>query len=99
MIQIKLLGKRRWLLFLLMSMALCQGLKAQNTEELRYFNLILPDEMVSHQLTDGINIHFQDSIIVVNGMNYYMEDIVKYYFSLNIKSKFLSGLYNQLVHR
>ena len=76
--QIKPFIKRRWLLSLLMSMVMFSGLNAQNTGEMRFFNLVLPDSsLVSHKLTDGINIHFQDSIIVVNGLNYYMEDIVK----------------------
>lgn len=71
-------------LLLLVSLAflLCHGLEAQNTGELRYFNLILPDNsLVSYTLTDGIDIHFQDSIMAVNDLNFYMEEGVKYYFS------------------
>ena len=66
-----------WLAFLL-----CQGLTAQNTGELRFFNLVLPDNtLVSYELADGIDIHFQDSIMAVNDLNFYMEEGVKYYFS------------------
>ena len=71
-------------LLLLVSLAflLCHGLNAQNPGELRYFNLILPDNsLVSYTLTDGIDIHFQDSIMAVNDLNFYMEEGVKYYFS------------------
>ena len=65
-----------------MAFVVCHGLKAQNTGELRYFNLVLPDNsVVSYELAGGINIHFQDSVIVVNDLNFYMENIVKYYFS------------------
>lgn len=66
-----------WLAFLL-----CQGLTAQNTGELRFFNLVLPDNsLVSYELADGIDIHFQDSIMAVNDLSFYMEEGVKYYFS------------------
>lgn len=83
--QIKPFGKRRWQFFLLVSLVLCHSLNAQNTGELKYFNLVLPDNsMINYELTDGISIHFQDSMIVVNGLNYYMEDIVKYYFSVDL---------------
>ena len=75
---------KRQLLFFLMAFVVCQGLKAQNPGELRYFNLILPDNsLVSYELADGIDIHFQDSIMAVNDLNFYMEEGVKYYFSEN----------------
>lgn len=68
-----------WLTFFL-----CQGLTAQNSGELRYFNLVLPDNsLVSYELADGIDIRFQDSIMLLNDMNFYMEEGVKYYFSEN----------------
>lgn len=66
-----------WLAFFL-----CQGLTAQNSGELRYFNLVLPDNsLVSYELVNGIDIHFQDSIMVVNDLSFYLEEGVKYYFS------------------
>ena len=75
---------KKQLLFLLMAFLVCHGLKAQNTGELRYFNLVLPDNsLVSYELADCIDIHFQDSIMSVNNLNFYMEDGVKYYFSEN----------------
>ena len=65
-----------------MAFAVCQGLKAQNPGELNYFNLVLPDNsLVSYELADGIDIHFQDSIMVVNDLSFYIEEGVKYYFS------------------
>lgn len=73
---------KKHLFFLIMAFLLCQGLTAQNSGELRYFNLVLPDNsLVSYELADGIDIHFQDSIMVVNDLNFYMEEGVKYYFS------------------
>lgn len=73
---------KKHLFFLIMAFLLCQGLTAQNAGELRYFNLVLPDNsLVSYELADGIDIHFQDSIMVVNDLNFYMEEGVKYYFS------------------
>lgn len=75
---------KKQLLFLLATFIICQGLKAQNAGELRYFNLVLPDNLlVSYELAGGIDIHFQDSIMVVNDLNFYMEEGVKYYFSEN----------------
>ena len=48
----------------------------------RYLNLVLPDNsLVSYELANGVDIQFQDSIIVVNDLSFYMENIVKYYFS------------------
>lgn len=65
-----------------MALLLSHGLKAQNASGLNYFNLILPDNsLVSYELTYGIDIHFQDSIMVVNDLSFYMEEGVKYYFS------------------
>lgn len=73
---------KKQLLFLLATFFICQGLKAQNPGELRYFNLVLPDNsLVSYELADGIDILFQDSIMAVNDLNFYMEEGVKYYFS------------------
>lgn len=73
---------KKQLLFLFMAFIVCQGLKAQNPAELQYFNLVLPDNsLVSYELADGIDIHFQDSIMVVNDLSFYMEEGVKYYFS------------------
>ena len=65
-----------------MAFLLCQGLNAQNRDELRYFNLFLPDNsVVSYELADDVDIQFQDSIMVVNDLSFYMENGVKYYFS------------------
>ncbi len=73
---------KKHLVFLIMAFLLCKGLTAQNSGELRYFNLVLPDNtLVSYELANGIDIHFQDSIMVVNDLNFYMEEGVKYYFS------------------
>lgn len=72
------------LLFVLMAFVGCLGLKAQNTGELNYLNLVLPDNSIlSYELANGVDIHFQDSIMVVNDLSFYMEDMVKYYFSEN----------------
>lgn len=73
---------RKRLTFIIMAFLLCQGLNAQNRDELRYFNLVLPDNaVVSYELADGVDIQFQDSIMVVNDLSFYMENGVKYYFS------------------
>lgn len=73
---------RKKLTFIIMAFLLCQGLNAQNRDELRYFNLFLPDNsVVSYELADGVDIQFQDSIMVVNDLSFYMENGVKYYFS------------------
>ena len=73
---------RKRLTFIIMAFLLCQGLNAQNRDELRYFNLFLPDNsVVSYELADGVDIQFQDSIMVVNDLSFYMENGVKYYFS------------------
>ena len=73
---------RKKLTFIIMAFLLCQGLNAQNRDELRYFNLVLPDNaVVSYELADGVDIQFQDSIMVVNDLSFYMEDGVKYYFT------------------
>ena len=73
---------RKKLTYIIMAFLLCQGLNAQNRDELRYFNLVLPDNaVVSYELADGVDIQFQDSIMVVNDLSFYMEDGVKYYFS------------------
>ena len=73
---------KKLVLFLLAAFVACLGLNAQNTGELRYFNLVLPDNsLVSYELVNGIDIHFQDSIMVVNDLSFYMEEGVKYYFS------------------
>ena len=45
---------RKRLTFIIMAFLLCQGLNAQNRDELRYFNLVLPDNaVVSYELADG----------------------------------------------
>lgn len=73
---------RKRLTFIIMAFLLCQGLNAQNRDELRYFNLFLPDNsVVSYELADGVDIQFQDSIMVVNDLSFYMENGVKYYFT------------------
>ena len=73
--------KKRFV-FLVMAFIVCHGLNAQNSNEMKYLNLVLPDcSLVSYTLADGIDIHFQDSIMVVNDMNFFMDDMVKYYFS------------------
>ena len=73
---------RKKLTFIIIAFLLCQGLNAQNRDELRYFNLVLPDNaVVSYELADGVDIQFQDSIMVVNDLSFYMENGVKYYFS------------------
>ena len=73
---------RIYSLLALMMMALFQGLQAQNTDALRYFNLVMPDNsLVSYELSDGVNIHFQDSVMVVNDLSFFMEEGVKYFFS------------------
>ena len=73
---------KKHLFFLIMAFLLCQGLTAQNAGELRYFNLVLPDNsLVRYELSADIDIHFQDSIMVVNDLSFYMEEGVKYYFS------------------
>ena len=70
------------LLLLLVACFGCLGLKAQNSGELHYLNLVLPDNtLVSYELANGIDIYFDDSIMVVNDLSFYMEDMVKYYFS------------------
>ena len=73
---------RKRLTFIIMAFLLCQGLEAQNKDGLNFFNLVLPDNaVVSYELADGVDIQFQDSIMVVNDLSFYMEDGVKYYFT------------------
>ena len=73
---------RIYTLLALMMMVVCQGLQAQNTDALKYFNLVMPDNsLVSYELGNVIEIHFQDSIMVVNDLGFNMEEGVKYYFS------------------
>lgn len=73
---------KKHLFVFLMAFFVCQVLNAQHTDELKYFNLVMPDNsLVSYELSDGVDIHFQDSIMVVNDLSFYMDDIVKYYFS------------------
>ena len=73
---------RKRLTFIIMAFLLCQGLEAQNKDGLNFFNLVLPDNsVVSYELADGVDIQFQDSIMVVNDLSFYMENGVKYYFS------------------
>ena len=69
-------------LLALLLMAGGHGLQAQNTDALKYFNLVMPDNsLVSYELGNVIEIHFQDSVMVVNDLGFYMEEGVKYYFS------------------
>ena len=73
---------RIYTLLALLLMAGGHGLQAQNTDALKYFNLVMPDNsLVSYELGNVIEIHFQDSIMVVNDLGFYMEEGVKYYFS------------------
>lgn len=73
---------RKRLTFIIMAFLLCQGLEAQNKDGLNFFNLVLPDNaVVSYELADGVDIQFQDSIMVVNDLSFYMENGVKYYFT------------------
>lgn len=73
---------RKKLTFIIMAFLLCQGLEAQNKDGLNFFNLVLPDNaVVSYELADGVDIQFQDSIMVVNDLSFYMENGVKYYFT------------------
>ena len=73
---------RLYTLLALLLMAGGHGLQAQNTDALKYFNLVMPDNsLVSYELGNVIEIHFQDSIMVVNDLGFYMEEAVKYYFS------------------
>ena len=73
---------KKQLLFLLLAFIVCHGLQAQNTGELRFFNLVLPDNsLIGYELVDGVDIHFQDSIMVVNDLSFYIEEGVKYFFS------------------
>lgn len=73
---------RKGIFLFIMALLLSHGLTAQNTGELRYFNLVLFDNSwVSYELANGINILFQDSIMVVNDLSFYMEEGVKFYFS------------------
>ena len=69
-------------LFLVMAFVVCQGIQAQNTDALKYFNLVMPDHsLVSYELGNVIEIHFQDSIMIVNDLSFYMGEGVKYFFS------------------
>ena len=73
---------KKHLFIFLMAFVASHGLKAQSAGELRYLNLVLPDNtVVSYWLANGVDIHFEDSIMVVNDLSFYMEDIVKYYFT------------------
>ena len=73
---------RFYTLLALLLMALFQGLQAQNTDALKYFNLVMPDNsLVSYELGNVIEIHFQDSIMTVKDLSFYMGEGVKYFFS------------------
>ena len=73
---------RIYAMLALLLMAGGHGLQAQNTNALKYFNLVMPDNsLVSYELYDGVNIHFQDSVMVVNDLSFFMEEGVKYFFS------------------
>ena len=69
-------------LLALLLMAGGHGLQAQNTDALKYFNLVMPDNsLVSYELGNVIEIHFQDSIMMVKDLSFYMGEGVKYFFS------------------
>lgn len=73
---------RIYTLLALLLMVGGHGLQAQNTDVLKYFNLVMPDHsLVSYELYDGVNIHFQDSVMVVNDLSFFMEEGIKYFFS------------------
>ena len=73
---------KKHLFIFLMAFVASHGLKAQTDGGSRLFNLVLPDNtVVSYGLAEGVDIHFEDSIMVVNDLSFYMEDIVKYYFT------------------
>ena len=69
-------------LLALLLMAGGHGLQAQNADALKYFNLVMPDNsLVSYELGNVIEIHFQDSIMTVKDLSFYMGEGVKYFFS------------------
>ena len=73
---------RIYTLLALLLMAGGHGLQAQNTDVLKYFNLVMPDHsLVSYELGNVIEIHFQDSIMTVKDLSFYMGEGVKYFFS------------------
>lgn len=73
---------RLYALLALLLMAGGHGLQAQNTGVLKYFNLVMPDNsLVSYELGNVIEIHFQDSVMVVNDLSFFMEEGIKYFFS------------------
>ena len=73
---------KKKLLFVLIAFVGCLGLRAQNTDVLKYFNLVMPDNsLVSYELGNVIEIHFQDSIMMVNDLVFYMGEGVKYFLS------------------
>ena len=42
----------------------------------------MPDNsLVSYELSDGVNIHFQDSVMTVKDLSFYMGEGVKYFIS------------------
>ena len=86
---------KKQFLFILTVFIVSQGLRAQNTGGMRYLNLVLPDNsLVSYELTNGVDIHFQDSMMFVNDLGFYMEDLVKYYLTSESSvqvSEFSSG--------
>ena len=75
---------KKCLLLFIMALQICHGLNAQNTNTLKYFNLVMSDNsLISYELTEDVDIHFQDSIMMVNDLNFYMGEGVKYFFSEN----------------
>ena len=73
---------RLYTLLALLLMAGGHGLQAQNTDVLKYFNLVMPDNsLVSYELGNVIEIHFQDSVMTVKDLSFYMGEGVKYFFS------------------
>ena len=69
-------------LLALLLMAGGHGLQAQNADALKYVNHVMPDNsLVSYELGNVIEIHFQDSIMTVKDLSFYMGEGVKYFFS------------------
>ena len=73
---------KKQILFLLVVLAGCLGLKAQDKGMLTYCNFVLPDNsLVSYEVANGIDIQFKDSLMVVNDLSFFMDEMVRYYFS------------------
>lgn len=73
---------KKQILFLLVVLAGGLGLKAQDKGVLKYCNFVLPDNsLVSYEVANGIDIQFKDSLMVVNDLSFFMDEMVRYYFS------------------